>query len=119
MQYQGTPRKKSSTSSRPTGLKTKTSKRIGNRQLTKKERNALRRAASRQPASGASLPRLTGKQLASALRLRDVGPKLAVSVRLDPPVVAGLKSKGPAHITRINHILTNLMEAERRLGPKS
>jgi uncharacterized protein (DUF4415 family) len=37
----------------------------------------------------------------------------AVSVRLDAPVLAWLKSKGAGHLTRINDILTNLMEAEK------
>ena len=39
---------------------------------------------------------------------------VAVSVRLDPNVLAWLKSKGEGHLTRINDILTNLMEAERQ-----
>jgi len=46
--------------------------------------------------------------------LRDVRPKVRVSVRLDPRVLEWLKSKGEGHLTRINDILTNLMEAERR-----
>jgi uncharacterized protein (DUF4415 family) len=52
------------------------------------------------------------------VRLRDVKPKVAVSVRLDPQVLDWLKSKGEGHLTRINDILTNLMEAERRTGPR-
>jgi uncharacterized protein (DUF4415 family) len=35
-------------------------------------------------------------------------------VRLDPQVLDWLKSKGQGHLTRINDILANLMEAERR-----
>jgi uncharacterized protein (DUF4415 family) len=38
-------------------------------------------------------------------------------VRLDPQVLDWLKSKGKGHLTRVNDILTNLMEAERRAGP--
>lgn len=53
-------------------------------------------------------------QLASMVRLRDAKRKVAVSVRLDPRVLDWLKSKGQGHLTRINDILTNLMEAERR-----
>jgi uncharacterized protein (DUF4415 family) len=34
-------------------------------------------------------------------------------VRLDPPVLEWLKSEGEGHLTRINDILTRLMEAER------
>jgi len=49
------------------------------------------------------------------VRLRDVqASKVPVSVRLDPEVLAWLKTKGEGHLTRINDILLNLMEAERR-----
>ena len=41
-------------------------------------------------------------------------PKRAVSVRLDEHVLVWLKSKGRGHLTLINDILTNLMEAELR-----
>jgi uncharacterized protein (DUF4415 family) len=47
------------------------------------------------------------------MRLRDVRTKVPVSVRLDPRVLEWLKSKGEGHLTRINDILANLMEAER------
>ena len=80
----------------------------------------MRRAARRQKVGDDSrinfedIPRLTGEQLASMVRLRDVSRKVAVSVRLDPRVLDWLRSKGTGHLTRINDILTNLMEAERR-----
>jgi uncharacterized protein (DUF4415 family) len=115
--------KKSSASSRPEELKSMRSEDIGNRQWTEPERQALRRAASRQAAGDDSdidfedIPRLTDEQLASMVRLRDVRRKVAVSVRLDPRVLDWLKSKGEGHLTRINDILTNLMEAERRTEP--
>lgn len=64
--------------------------------------------------SDRDIPRLTDKELRSMVRLRDVRPKVAVSVRLDPRVVAWLKSKGEGHLTLINDILTNEMEADRR-----
>ena len=51
------------------------------------------------------------------VRLRDVRRKVAVSVGCDPRVLDWLKSKGEGYLTRINDILTNLMEAERRTGP--
>ncbi len=35
-----------------------------------------------------------------------------MSVRLDAKVIEWLKSKGEEHLTRINDILLNLMEAE-------
>ena len=38
--------------------------------------------------------------------------KKAVSVRLDERVLVWLKSKGGGHLTLINDILANLMEAE-------
>lgn len=60
------------------------------------------------------IPRLSKAQLDRMVRLRGVQRKIAVSVRLDPAVLSWLKSKGPGHLTRINDILMNLMEAERR-----
>jgi hypothetical protein len=39
---------------------------------------------------------------------------VAVSVRLDARVLDWLKSKGEGHLTRINDILLNLMDAEQR-----
>jgi uncharacterized protein (DUF4415 family) len=94
---------------------------IKNRKWSDKERQALRRIASRQAAGDDShtdfsdIPRLTGEQLAGMLRLQDVRPrKVAVSVRLDPLVLDWLKSKGEGHLTRINDILSNLMHAEER-----
>lgn len=50
------------------------------------------------------------------VRLRDVRRKVPVSVRLDPQVLDWLRAKGKGHLTRINDMLTNLMEAERRAG---
>jgi uncharacterized protein (DUF4415 family) len=95
-----------------------------NRQWTEEERQVLRRAGRRQAAGDESqinfedIPRLTDEQLANMVRLRENRPKVAVSVRLDPRVVDWLKSKGEGHLTRINDILTNLMEAERRIGSR-
>ena len=58
------------------------------------------------------IPPLTDEQLAAMVRFRD-RKKVPVSVRLDPQVIDWLKSKGAGHLTRINDILANLMEAER------
>jgi uncharacterized protein (DUF4415 family) len=63
------------------------------------------------------IPRLTEEQLARMVRLRDVRRKAPVSVRLDAEVLEWLRGKGAGHLTRINDILTNLMEAERRARP--
>jgi len=93
---------------------------IKSRKWTDAERQALRQASVRQrdgDDSGINLkdvPRLTDAQLASMVRLRDVRKKVAVSVRLDPSVLDWLKSKGEGHLTRINDILTNLMEADQQ-----
>jgi uncharacterized protein (DUF4415 family) len=80
---------------------------------------ALQGIAARQAAGDDSsvnlkgIPRLTDRQLAAMVRFRDVRPrKRAVSVRLDERVLVWLKSKGPGHLTLINDILANLMEAE-------
>jgi uncharacterized protein (DUF4415 family) len=112
--------KKSSASSQRARLKSMRPEDIGNKQWTKKERLALRRIAERQAARDdsrinlADMPRLTSEQLASMVRLREARPaKVSVSVRIDARVLAWLKSKGAGHLTRINDILTNLMEAER------
>ena len=97
---------------------------IKNRQWTERERQALGRIARRQAVGDDSrikfddIPRLTDEQLANMVRLRDARPrKVAVSVRLDAQVLDWLRSKGDGHLTRINDILTNLMEAEQRARP--
>jgi uncharacterized protein (DUF4415 family) len=93
---------------------------IGSRKWTEVEQRSMRRHAAKQAAGNGSdinyddIPRLTDAQLAQMVRLRDVRPKVPVSVRLDPTVLAWLRSKGEGHLTRINDILRNIMEAERR-----
>jgi uncharacterized protein (DUF4415 family) len=102
-------------------LKSMTSEDIKNRKWTEAEKETIRRLAAKQAAGDDSdidysdIPRLTAEQLASMVRLRDVRRKQAVSVRLDPEVLDWLKSKGEGHLTRINDILANLMEAERKV----
>lgn len=93
--------------------------------MTERERETLRRVAARQAAGDDSninfddIPRLTAEQLKSMVRLRDARqPKVAVSVRLDARVLEWLKSKGEGHLTRINDILLNLMEAEQKSSPR-
>jgi uncharacterized protein (DUF4415 family) len=114
--------KKSSVSSRRAGLKSVRSEDIRSRQWTERERQALGDAAKRQAYGDDSdidfseMPPLTDEQLANLVRLRDVRRKVAVSVRLDPQVLEWLKSKGHGHLTRINDILLNVMEAERGRG---
>ena len=116
--------KKSSASSRPAGPTKMTSADIKNRKWTEGERRAMKRHAAKQVAGDDSdinyddIPPLTDQQLAQMVRLRDMRPKVPVSVRLDPTVLEWLKSKGGGHLTRINDILRNIMEAERRLAQK-
>ncbi len=98
-----------------------TSREIKNRKWTEAERKSVKHHGSRQAAGDDSdidyedIPRLTAKQLAQMVRLRDLRPKVPVSVRLDPSVLDWLKSKGAGHLTRINEILKVVMEAEQRL----
>jgi uncharacterized protein (DUF4415 family) len=114
--------KKSRALSRPAGLKRVTSNDIKNRKWSEKERQAIRRHAAKQRAGDDSdinfedIPQLTDEQLAQMVRLRDIRPKVPVSVRLEPRVLAWLKSKGEGHLTRINDILKNIMEAEQRIA---
>jgi len=98
-----------------------TSEDIRNRQWTESEIEAVRKAGEAQragidlpEAEYEDIPRLTAEQLASMVRFRDVKRKVPVSVRLDPDVLEWLRGKGEGHLTRINDILANLMEAERR-----
>jgi uncharacterized protein (DUF4415 family) len=112
---------KSSASSAPAGLTSMSSEDIRNRQWTEAEKQALRDASEARAAGRPlpadeyeDIPRLTEEQLSRLVRLRGARKKVAVSVRLDPQVLEWLRSKGEGHLTRINDILTNLMEAERR-----
>jgi len=96
---------------------------IRKRQWTEAEIEAVRSGAEAQ-AAGLDLPeaeyedipKLTEEQLARMVRFRDVRRKVPVSVRLDAEVLEWLRGKGEGHLTRINDILLNLMEAERRSG---
>ncbi len=115
--------KKSSVLSRPAGLTSMSIEDIRSRNWIDAEKQAIRRASEAQ-AAGLDLPekeyedipRLTEEQLSNLVRLRGVKRKVAVSVRLDPQVLEWLRSKGEGHLTRINDILSNLMEAEGRIG---
>ena len=114
------------TASRPARLKSMKSEDIKTRQWSERERQILRRIAQRQAAGDDSrinlddIPLLADEQLANMVRLRDARPrKVAVSARLDAQVLNWLMSKGEGHLTRINDILTNLMEAEQRVRPGS
>ncbi len=111
--------KKSSVLSQPEKLKWVTLEDIKRKKRTKEELQTIRRLAAKQAAGDDSdinyddIPRLTEEQLSKMFRFRDRN-KIPVSVRLDPRVLDWLKSKGEGHLTRINDILMNLMEAEQR-----
>ena len=107
--------------SRPARLKSVRLEDIRNKPLSKRDRKALEKIAKRQAAGDdphidfSDIPPLTDRQLASMVRFRDrYKVKIPVSVRLDQGVLEWLKLKGPGHLTRINDILMNLMEAEQR-----
>lgn len=115
--------KRRSASSARGGQTRMTSENIRNRLWTESEIAAVRKASDAQGAGRdlpkeeyEDIPRLTKEQLARMVRLRDVRRKVPVSVRLDPQVLDWLRAKGEGHLTRINDILLNLMEAERRTG---
>jgi uncharacterized protein (DUF4415 family) len=112
-------KKKSSASSRPEQLVRVRSEDIFNKPLTKSQQKRMEKIAARQAAGDDSqinfddIPPLTDEQLARMVRARDLPPrKVPVSVRLDPAVLEWLKGKGEGHLTRINDILANVMEAE-------
>jgi hypothetical protein len=75
-------------------------------------------AEARAGDAGASLPPLTDDQLTQITQLRKPRNRVPVSVRLDPRVIAWLKSKGDGYLSRINDILINLMEAEQQAAAK-
>src|SRR6478609_5608533 len=111
--------KKSSVLSQPGRRKTVKSEDIFNKPISKQERSIMQRIAVRQRAGDDThinfddIPPLTDEQLAKMVRARDLRPrKVAVSVRLDPRILEWLKSKGEGHLTRINDILANVMDAE-------
>ncbi|KAA6455897.1 BrnA antitoxin family protein [Acidobacteria bacterium AB60] len=115
--------KNSPESSRRDGLVRMNTEDIRTRQWSEAEKRAVREAAKAR-AEGRDLPeeeyedipRLTEEQLNRMVRFRDIPKKVPVSVRLDPRVLDWLRSKGEGHLTRINDILFNLMEAERNLA---
>ena len=117
--------KKLSGSSRRGTLTSVKAEDIFNKPLTKRERETVRRTAERQ-ASGddshidySDIPPLSDEQLAAMTRFRDARDRLdkkkMISLYVRGDVLEWLKSKGPGHLTRINDILTSVMEAERRV----
>jgi uncharacterized protein (DUF4415 family) len=85
--------------------------------LTKRQRAMLDQLARKPEAKidFSDVPELSDEQLAAAVRFRDRPKTTLISLRVRNDVLEWLKSKGPGHLTRVNDILTNVMEAERRL----
>ncbi len=109
--------KRSSASSRPEKLVRVKAGDILDKPLTKRQRATLDRL-SKKPDSEidfSEIPELSDEQLAAAIRFRDRPKTTLISLRVRNDVLEWLKSKGPGHLTRVNDILTNVMEAERRL----
>jgi uncharacterized protein (DUF4415 family) len=98
-----------------------TSDDIRNRKWSEAEKESLRRMAEKQAAGDDSdidfsdIPPLTDEQLARMAPLRDRPKTTPISLRIRADVLEWLKAKGPGHLTRINAILANVMEAERRV----
>ena len=94
---------------------------LNEHRLTVKDKRELARLAALpdNPIDYSDIPPLTDEQWAGMVRFRDRQAKVPVSFRIDARVLAWLKSKGEGHLTRINDILTNVMEAERRTELRS
>jgi uncharacterized protein (DUF4415 family) len=67
-----------------------------------------------RPIDFSDIPAMTPEELARMVSIREFRKREPISVRVDPRVIEWLKSKGPGHLTRINDILLNLMEAEQK-----
>ena len=114
--------KRLTVSSQPERLVRVNSKDTFGKPLTQKQEAVVKRLAALQAAGDDSrinfreIPALSAKQLAQMVKAREVRTaKVSVSVRLDSEILAWLKEKGKGHLTRINDILANVMDAERRI----
>jgi len=109
--------KKSSASSQPEKLVRVKAEDIFNKPLTKQQRTSLNRLA-RRPDSEidfSDIPPLTDEQLAQMVPFRMRSKTTLISLRVENDVLTWLKSKGPGHLSRINAILANVMDAEQRI----
>jgi len=91
--------------------------RIFNKPLTEQQRTRLSSLA-KKPDSAidvSDIPPLTDEQLAEMVPYRLRSKTTLISLRVQDDVLTWLKSKGPGHLTRINAILANVMDAEQRL----
>ena len=109
--------KKSSASSQPEKLVRVKAEHILNKPLTKQQRTSLNRLAKRPDSEidFSDIPPLTDEQLAQMVPFRMRSKTTLISLRVENDVLTWLKSKGPGHLSRINAILANVMDAEQRI----
>jgi uncharacterized protein (DUF4415 family) len=109
--------KKLSASSRPEKLVSVNAGDILNKPPTKRQQAMLNRLASLPDSEidYSDIPPLTDAQLAEMVPFRLRSKTSLISFRIQNDVLAWLKRRGPGHLARINAILANVMEAERRL----
>lgn len=91
--------------------------RIFAKPLNNREKMQLRQleSVSDREIDYSDVPELSDEQLAAMVPRDGKQKTTMVSIRLKSDVLAWLKAKGPGHLSRINTILTNVMEAEQRL----
>lgn len=109
--------KKSSVSSRPEKRVRVKAEDIFHKPLTTQQRARLERLAKKPDSEidFSDIPPLTDQQLAEMVPFRLRSKTTLISFRVQNDVLAWLKSKGPGHLSRINAILANIMDAEERL----
>ncbi len=109
--------KKLSASSQPAKLVRMKAEHILSKPLTKQQRERLARLAKKRDSEidFSDIPPLTDEQLAQMVPFRLRSKTTLISFRVQNDVLTWLKSKGPGHLSRINAILANVMDAEERL----
>ena len=105
-------------SARPEKLVRVSAERVFNRPITKAQRERLARLAKKPDSEidVSDIPPLSDEQLARMAPVRLRSKTTLISFRVQNDVLAWLRSKGRGHLSRINVILANVMEAERRLN---
>ncbi|MEO5926561.1 MAG: BrnA antitoxin family protein [Bryobacteraceae bacterium] len=90
---------------------------IFNKAPTKQQGAALNRLAAKPDSEidFSDIPPLTDEQLAQMVPFRLRSKTTLISFRVQNDVLTWLRSKGPGHLSRINAILANVMDAEQRL----
>ena len=108
---------KSSASSQPEKLVRMKAEDILSKPLTRQQRATLKSLAKKPDSEidFSDIPELTDEQLAQMVPFRLRSKTTLISFRVQNDVLSWLKSKGPGHLSRINAILANVMDAEQRL----